>query len=161
MQRSLIAIALVALCAASASAQTMPPAGYHFVGSTAELLAVRAAFNHLFSDQSLAHGSAGLPAAAWTSPHDEAVDGHFVMPPYGLGEVDCMRAYYGGPEQAWNDGTGMYMNTATVVDGVAVTTPAVADLVAPDDLPQVCKDLVLATWCWWPELQCPTEPYCC
>jgi hypothetical protein len=153
--------------AAPAAAQTgltAPITGQvYFTGTTEELFILRAALVHLYSDNRAAFGPQyALPSEGWTSPHnEEATDGPLIPPPWGLGEVDCMTAFY---DQLWPNGLAGYLGMSTYVDDVLVTLPTLSEVVLlqPEELPPACKARLVHDWCPWPEVLCGWgDVYCC
>lgn len=154
MKKVVAIIAFLTTFASSASALTLPVRDrYYFVGSTIELMRIRAGIAHI----------AGFPAPSWTAPFDTW---GVLPPPLGMGAVDCMDAFY-EPGQGPYDGAEDYlgMSTYVVENGVqiGVEIPALEDLKRDADgswpgecygymFHALCSDWFFGPW------QCPDPP---
>lgn len=187
MKRLIATLAVLCSFASVALAQTAPNTGdLYFVGPTEWLFKIRAALASQFSDQAWIHGYTGFPEAVYSAPFDTpncmldprgCTDGRYGPGPMKLGDgtLDCMEAYYTGPDSAWNMGNAMYLgNTAEIdVDPTesvvleSVEVPTVDALVDPENLPALCKQKLVDDYCGpipgvWAERMCSWgEVYCC
>lgn len=145
--RAFVATALLlsTVVTSTASADLVFPAidRWYFVGTTHELVMIRAGLAHL----------TGYGAAAWTFPGAESAPAQFLSdPPYQLGDVDCLWSYY-QPNQGPFDGSEDYlgMSTWVVVDGdpVGVEIPELSELVHSEDpaWPRECYGYLFHAWC--------------
>lgn len=168
MKKSILPLVLALLLGAStASAQAIPYFNdNYFVGTTAELLVIRAAFNHLYGDASLANGWAGMPPASWTSPHDEPYADRLAMAdPFGLGAVDCMPLANTTATYYWGD-VVYFLGQSALVDGVLETIPS--EFVPRAEIPAGCEQYIVELSCGGPlgsegaETLCGEGvPWCC
>lgn len=160
--KTIIAALFLLIVTTTAEAQSMPATGQlYFVGSTTELLLIRASISHQFHFQSLAHGWSGLLPINWEAPHDDGSDERVIGPPFGLGEVDCMTAYVN--DHNWNGGSYLYLGGCEDVDGQTICVPQYSELQGPETVPAVCQQYLINLYCGeFAELMCEFgATYCC
>lgn len=142
----LLTLMIVTLTPLSASALTLPDDGsLYFTASTTQLYKIRAAMAVLDCEDNpqiqlcVYTGGGNPPSCSWSvNPHCniDTISAPFsgawqvLGPPWGMGAVDCMRAY--------ESDTVNYMGRTALVDGESVTVPEYTDLVSQTTWPGQC-----------------------
>lgn len=165
--RSLVVILvlLATFAGGSASALTLPDNGqYYFVGSTQQLLKIRAAIREMVCQDRgptipyCTHNNGSVSCVdipnpyCGTNTYPWGESAQVLQPPWGMGAVDCMTAYVHETQQ--------YLGRSVTVNGELITVPVQSELVNQDDWPGECYGFQFALQCatpdpWWNEMVCP------